>query len=62
MKLVVGESARLYRDDRVREDESVLNKNEVETLSDGIYTSRLISRLIDGRVLAREIMWPESLI
>lgn len=62
MKLVVGESARLYRDDRVREDESVLNKNEVETLSDEIYTSRLISRLIDGRVLAREIMWPESLI
>lgn len=62
MKLVVGESARLYRDDRVREDESVLNKNEVETLSDGIYTSRLISRLIDGIVRAREIMWPESLI
>lgn len=62
MKLVVGESAWLYRDDRVRENESVLNKNEVETLSDGIYTSRLISCLIDGIVLAREIMWPESLI
>lgn len=33
-----------------RRTESVLNKNEVGTLSNGIHTSRLISRLIDGRV------------
>lgn len=30
---------------------SVLNENEISTLSNGIYIICLISRLIDGRIL-----------